>query len=175
MSIPSNWVMFLMFKPLILSNIAICWGAFPWFSMVLEIPSFPPRQRQAPKVFLLLCTADPYHLPGSLPSPGSPYPLRSRASPPHLPGRGENISRSPPHPPSTDSYRVAGNDTGFKIGQLRFFSHNILFVTVTVFYQNPQFVAQTWLINTILMVRLPVQGWAKSMLKIFGKVWHFHE
>ena len=74
-----------MFKPLILSNIAICWGAFPWFSMVLEIPSSPPRQRQAPKVFLLLCTADPYHLPGSLPGPGSPYPLRSRASPPHLP------------------------------------------------------------------------------------------
>ena len=159
-----------MFKPLILSNIAICWGAFPWFSMVLEIPSSPPRQRQAPKVFLLLCTADPYHLPGSLPGPGSPYPLRSRASPPHLPGRGENISRSPPHPPSTDSYRVAGNDTGFKIGQLRF-----SFPQPSLCYSDRLLPKSTNVINTILMVRLPVQGWAKSMLNRFGKVWHFHE
>ena len=167
MSIPSNWVMFLMFKPLILSNIAICWGAFPWFSMVLEIPSFPPRQRQAPKVFLLLCTADPYHLPGSLPGPGSPYPLRSRASPPHLP-----VPILPVSSPSSVHRQLPGSRQRHG---LQDWTTAVFFAQYSLCYSDRLLPKSTNVINTILMVRLPVQGWAKSMLNRFGKVWHFHE
>ena len=160
-----------MFKPLILSNIAICWGAFPWFSMVLKkLLLLPQDKDRPPRCFfssaqqtrIISQVLSPAQAPHILSGAG-PLPLISR-SPPQF---GE---RSPPHPPSTDSYRVAGNDTGFKIGQLRF-----SFAQPSLCYSDRLLPKSTNVIDTILMVRLPVQGWAKSMLNRFGKVWHFHE
>ena len=132
---------------------------FPWFLkslLPLQDKDRPPRCffSSAQQTRIISQVLSPAQAPHILSGAG-PLPLISRSP----------SSRSPPHPPSTDSYRGAGNDTGFKIGQLRF-----SFAQPSLCYSDRLLPKSTNVINTILMVRLPVQGWAKSMLNRFGKV-----
>ena len=133
-----------MFKPLILSNIAICWGAFPWFSMVLKkLLLLPQDKDRPPRCFF--SSAQQTRIISQVLSPAQAPHILSGAGPPPL------ISRSPRQMgrgllPILRPQTVTGEPATTRASRLDncgFLSHNLLFVTVTVFYQNPQ----TWLIQ----------------------------